>query len=299
MSAEFSLKAGGYEAVVTEHAAALRVLRFDGRDLVVPFPEGGPIPDYRGIIAAPWPNRIADGRYTFDGVTHQLPLNEPERGCSLHGLVFSHDWTMVARDESRVAFTCIIPPGKGYPHKVRLAVDYRLSEGGLLSTITATNLGTSVAPYGVCPHPYLVAGPSPLNDWVLELPAKKFLQVTADRLLPTTSRSVDGHEYDFRFPKPIGAVAIDHAFTDLAFDGTGWARVLLRDPSGTGVALAWDKNSPWVQLHTADKAAPFPSRLGLAVEPMTCPPNAFITGEDLIRLLPGGNHRMVWSISAA
>ena len=93
MSTEFTLSAGGYTAVVTARAAALRVLQFEGRDLVVPFAEGGPIPDYRGIIAAPWPNRIADGTYSFDGVDHQLPVNEPERQTSLHGLAFPLEWT--------------------------------------------------------------------------------------------------------------------------------------------------------------------------------------------------------------
>lgn len=295
MSTEFTLEAGGYRAVVTERAAALRVLQFNGRDLVVPFPQGGPIPDYRGIIAAPWPNRIADGKYTFDGVAYQLPVNEPERGTSLHGLAFPLDWALKEHDDASVTLTCTVGPTEGYPFVLELSASYVLDASGLHTTVSATNAGDSVAPYGVCPHPYLVAGSSPLDEWILEAPVATFLEVTPDRLLPVALASVEGHEFDFRSARAIGATEIDHAFTDVAFDG-GQARLSLRDPAGTGVGMAWDERCTWLQIHTADKPTPLPNRLGLAVEPMTCPPDAFNSGTDLIRLEPGATHEASWSI---
>ena len=102
---EYALREGPYSAVVTERGAALRQLRHGERDLIVPFPAGGPIPDYRGIIAAPWPNRLEDGRYSFEGVEHQLPVNEPERACALHGLAHGEDWTVEEHDRSSVVLT--------------------------------------------------------------------------------------------------------------------------------------------------------------------------------------------------
>jgi aldose 1-epimerase len=295
---EFKIRAGEYTAAVTAHAGALRELRHRERNLIVPFPEGGPIPDYRGIIAAPWPNRIADGRYTFDGAEYEVPVNEPERGCALHGLVFPLDWTLESHDESSVALSCRPEPTAGYPHRVRIAVEYRLSDDGLHSSVTAVNIGGTAAPYGVCPHPYLVAGPAPLDEWSLEIPAGSFLEVTPDRLLPKEVRTVAGHEFDFRVPRTIGATEIDHAFTDIAFDGGGQARVLVRDPGGTGVGMTWDRTCRWLQIHTADKLPPALNRLGLAVEPMTCPPDAFNSGVDVIRLEPGEVHQAAWSIFA-
>ena len=295
---EYEIRAGEYSAVITTRAAALRSLRHGRRDLVVPFSVGGPIPDYRGIIAAPWPNRIADGRYTFDGTEHELPVNEPERDCALHGVLFPLDWTLVSGDKSSVTLTCSPEPTPGYPHELRVDVEYRLSGGGLHSFVTASNLGGMTAPYGVCPHPYLVAGPAPLDEWVLEIPAGVFLEVTPDRLLPKETRTVEGHEFDFRSPRPIGATEIDHAFTDIAFGGDGLARVLVRDPGGAGVGMAWDRTCQWLQIHTADKQPPAPNRLGLAVEPMTCPPDAFNSGVDLTRLKPGATHKASWSIFA-
>lgn len=295
---EYKIRAGNYTATITALAGALRELRHRERDLIVPFPEGGPIPDYRGIVAAPWPNRIADGRYTFDGVEYEVPVNEADRGSALHGLVFPLEWTLESHEESSVTLSCFPEPAAGYPHRLRIAVEYRLAEDGLHGTVTAANLGSNAAPYGVCPHPYLVAGPAPLDEWVLEIPAGTFLEVTPDRLLPKETRSVEGHEFDFRAPRRIGGTEIDHAFTDIAFDGGGQARVLVRDPGGTGVGMAWDRTCRWLQIHTADKQPPFPNRLGLAVEPMTCPPDAFNSGADLIRLEPGATHRASWSIFA-
>jgi hypothetical protein len=46
---QYRIQAGEYAAVVTTAAGALRVLRHGGRDLIVPFPAGGPIPDFRGM----------------------------------------------------------------------------------------------------------------------------------------------------------------------------------------------------------------------------------------------------------
>ncbi|MGO4435997.1 aldose 1-epimerase family protein [Paenarthrobacter sp. RAF9] len=252
MSTEFTLSAGGYTAVVTARAAALRVLQFHGRDLVVQFPQGGPIPDYRGIIAAPWPNRIADGRYSFDGVTHQLPVNEPERGTALHGLAFPLDWTLKESDAGSVTLTCTVDPTAGYPFALELSTRYVLDDSGLHASVTAVNTADVAAPYGVCPHPYLVAGSSPLDEWVLDFAADSFLEVTPDRLLPLSLAPVAGHEFDFRAPRAIGSTEIDHAFTGITFDG-GLARLSVRDPAGTGVGMSWDESCPWLQIHTADK----------------------------------------------
>ncbi|WP_211881390.1 aldose 1-epimerase family protein [Pseudarthrobacter albicanus] len=298
-TSEYKIQAGEYAAVVTARAGALRELRHRGRDLIVPFPAGGPIPDFRGIIAAPWPNRIPDGRYTFDSVDYEVPVNEPERACALHGFAFGTAWTLESRDESSVELSCTLEPTPGYPFRLHLTARYRLSAEGLLSRVTAANTGVDAAPFGVCPHPYLLAGPAPLDEWTLQIPAGSFLEVTPDRLLPVATRSVVGHALDFRTPRTIGATEIDHAFTAVAFDAGGRAQLTVRDPGGTGVGMAWDRSCPWLQVHTADKQPPSPNRLGLAVEPMTCPPDAFNSGEDLVRLEPGATHEAAWSIFAA
>lgn len=295
---EFEIRAGDYAATVTARGAALRKLRYRGRDLVVPFPAGGPNPDFRGVLVAPWPNRIPDGRYSFDGVDHQVPVNEPERNCALHGFTPEMDWHLDSLGESALVLSCSIQPRPGYPFALVLTVSYALDADGLHCRVSAGNTGQAAAPYGVCPHPYLLAGPAPLDQWSLEFDAGFFLEMTPDGRRPLAARPVSGHPYDFRLPRPIGRTQIDTAFTGLAFEG-GEARLVVRDPGGTGVGMTWDRNSPWLQLFTGDKAPPLPNRLGLAVEPMSCPPDAFNTGTDLVRLESGAVHEAGWSIYAA
>ena len=294
---DINLAHGPYTATVTRRGGALRELRRGNRDLVVGFGPDGPVPDYRGVICAPWPNRLADGTYTYAGSSYAAGVNEPERAAALHGLAIHRPWDVLEAATDRAVLRCRIPAGPAYPTDLELTVTYSLSADGFHGTVQAVNSGSSSAPYGVCPHPYLVAGPSPLDEWSLELPADTYLEVTPDRLLPVGMQPVDGDAFDFRTPRRLGAVKIDHAFTDLRRDGDGMARVRVLDPSGTGVELEWGKEWPWVQVHTGDKPVG-PDRLGLAVEPMTCPPDALNSGTDVVHLQPGGSHSASWTIRA-
>jgi aldose 1-epimerase len=294
---EHQISFGPYTASLTAKGGALRELRHEGRNLVVSFDADGEIPDYRGVICAPWPNRLADGRYRFDGQEFQAEVNEVERKTALHGLVFGAIWELQDLTDSSVRLGTRITPGEGYPGRLDVSVEYELRANGLRSTVRAENVGVSPAPYGLCPHPYLVAGPGPLDEWTVQIPATEFMEVSADRLLPEGMAAVEGHAFDFRTEKMLGAVEIDHAFTGLIPDENGLAAVRIHDPSGTGVELEWGAVWPWLQIHTADKPTG-PSRLGLAVEPMTCPPDAFNSGTDVIRLAPGESHEASWTIRA-
>ncbi|CAN7315935.1 aldose 1-epimerase family protein [Pseudarthrobacter oxydans] len=296
-STEHSIASGPYTALVTTRGGALRELRHQGRDLVVGFGPEGRIPDYRGVMCVPWPNRLADGRYTYAGKDFEAAINEPERGSALHGLATGMNWELRQAAADSVVLACRVGAGRHYPSDLEVSVTYSLGPGGLRSTVSTVNVGQAAAPYGVCPHPYLVAGQGKLDDWTLELPAHDFLEVTPDRLLPTGMKSVEGHAFDFRSPRQLGSLKIDHAFTGISRDEQGLARVRVQDPAGTGVELEWGAEWPWVQIHTADKPVG-PDRLGLAVEPMTCPPDAFNSGTDLVHLKPGESHAASWIIRA-
>ncbi|MFJ6300164.1 aldose 1-epimerase family protein [Pseudarthrobacter oxydans] len=296
-STEHSIASGPYTALVTTRGGALRELRHQGRDLVVGFGPEGRIPDYRGVMCVPWPNRLADGRYTYAGKDFEAAINEPERGSALHGLATGMNWELRQAAADSVVLACRVGAGRHYPSDLEVSVTYSLGPGGLRSTVSTVNVGQAAAPYGVCPHPYLVAGQGKLDDWTLELAAHDFLEVTPDRLLPTGMKSVEGHAFDFRSPRQLGSLKIDHAFTGISRDEQGLARVRVQDPAGTGVELEWGAEWPWVQIHTADKPVG-PDRLGLAVEPMTCPPDAFNSGTDLVHLKPGESHAASWIIRA-
>lgn len=302
------LRAHGYEAAVASVGASLRSLTFEGRDLVVPFDEDELRPAYRGTTLAPWPNRIVDGIHRFDGREHQLPLTEPNRGHALHGLLSWAHWNVRDVSDDAVTLTATLPAQAGYPWWLVVSTTYRLDADGLTQTVRATNLSDTPAPWGTGPHPYLVAGPAALDEWTLSLPADTVLEVTPDRLSPVAlaSVTVDAARFDFRDAREIGAVEIDHAYTGLIWDADGRATVTVTDPSGTGVAMSWAGECAWVQIHTADQPTGPGTpghRAGLAVEPMTCAPDAF--NDDaydfdtgVVSLDPGASHEAGWTISA-
>lgn len=298
---QYEIAFGDYRAVIASVGSSLRVLQHAGRDLVVPFEAEQMHVQYRGVTLAPWPNRIADGKYSFEGTEYQVPLTEPERGNALHGLAAWLDFQEIEQSESHVVLAAEIVPQFGYPHRLLLRVRWELTAAGLETTVTASNTGTSAAPYGTGPHPYLVAGEGRVDDWMLDLPVAEVMTVTEDRLIPTGIEDVVSHAdgaFDFRTPRAIGDVFIDHAFTSIIPTDAGRALVRLTTADGSGVEMEWGDELPWVQVHTADQPNPDVHRLGLAVEPMTCPPDAFNSGVDLIVLQPGESSSAAWTIRA-
>ena len=289
-----------YTAVVVQVGAALRSLRHHDRDLVVPFAEDEVRPRFRGAVLVPWPNRVADGAYYAGGVRHQLPVTEPARGNALHGLVVWSRFEVHDRDERAVTLQHQLVPQDGYPFSLDVAVRYALADDGLTCTVTTLNTGAAPAPYGIGSHPYLVAGPGGVDEWSLRLPAEEVLEVTSDRLLPVRRQPVTGTGFDFADGRLLRGLEVDHAFTGLRPDGDGLVRAQVRCDGGGGVESRWDPGVlPWVQVHTADLGAGATgSRDGLAVEPMTCPPDAFNSGTDLVSLDPGEAHEASWTICA-
>jgi aldose 1-epimerase len=296
---QIRLSAGDYRATIASVGASLRELTWQGRHLVVPFDADEVRPNYRGAVLAPWPNRVVDGRYQFDGVEHQLALTEPERGHALHGLAVWQDFAVVSHDPGAVALGTTVPAQAGYPFPLGLVVTYSLTEQGLTISLEATNIGRRPAPFGAGIHPYLCAGRGSVDDWFLELPAASVLAVTPDRLVPLELHPVteSASQFDFRRPRVIADTFVDHAFTDLIAgpDRTFTARLI--EGAGGGVAITWGEECRWVQVHTADRPGEETHRIGLAVEPMTCPPDAFNSGADLMVLPVGGSALVHWQIA--
>lgn len=298
---QYSLAYGEYEAVVASVGASLRVLRYRDRDLVVPFTADEVRPVFRGAVLAPWPNRVINGRYSANGEEQQLALTEPARGHALHGLVAWHDFGHEETEPDRIVLVAQLPAQQGYPHPLQIRVEYRLDDQGLSTTVTGTNFGRSNAPWGTGPHPYLTAGVGGVDQWSLELPAQTVMTVTSERLIPAGLADVvdfEGGRFDFRTTRSLAGAEIDHAFTDITRDADGQATVRLVDAVGEGVAMTFDSRCPWIQIHTADRPEPELNRIGLAVEPMTCAPDAFNSGAGLVRLNPGDSHAANWRIQA-
>ena len=159
---------------------------------------------------------------------------------------------------------------------------------GLSVTVSTKNTGQAAAPYGTGVHPYLTVDGHPADSYELTVPASSALTTDAS-LIPTGRVAVDEAGVDFREPALIGGRSIDHAFTDIGAGGAWTASILHR---GTGIGAAITADTPWVQVYSGEQV----SRRGVAIEPMTCPPNAFNSHTDLAVLEPGQTHSMTVGI---
>ncbi len=294
---QIEIELGDQRVVVTEVGAGLRVYSVGGRNVVNGYSDDEMATAGRGQVLIPWPNRLQDGQYEFEGRQHQLPLTEPERSNAIHGLVRWSVWSVAEREPDRVVMELRLHPQPGYPFTLDLGIEYALSDQGLSVRTTATNVGPDRCPYACGAHPYLSVGTETVDATVLRAPARTVLQADG-RGIPTGATPVAGTEYDFREPRAVADTKLDHGFTDLERDEDGLARVVLTNADGGAALTLWvDETYPYLMLFTGD--LPDVERAALAVEPMTCPPNAFRSGESLIVLEPGGSVTSTWGISAS
>ena len=295
---QIEIGAEDQQAVVVTVGGGLRSYSVGGRALLDGYGADEMSTSGRGQVLIPWPNRLQDGSYEFGGRRHQLPLSEPVRHNAIHGLVRWSTWTVAERQPHRVVMEHVLHPQPGYPFSLGISIEYALSRNGLLVQTTATNLGAHACPFGSGAHPYLTLGTATIDGLILQAPGGTVLR-SDERGLPTGKEAVAGTEYDFRRSKRIGSIKLDHAFTDLERDADGVARVELCDSSRERKLSLWvDRSYPCLMLFSGDRL-PDVARRSLAVEPMTCPPNAFRTGEALIRLEPGASFTGRWGIAHA
>jgi aldose 1-epimerase len=299
---QYHIEAGPYRATVTELGAGLRELLFRDEPVILGSGADELPPDGAGQLLVPWPNRIDGGRYSFGGTEFQLGLTEPALGNAIHGLTRWTAWTLVSHDAGSVQL-CSTPHGyQGYPFGLEIEAGYRLHpDSGLHVDITARNRGSRPAPFGTGSHPYLTLRTASVDDYELSLSAASWLPVD-DRGIPSGPPvTVEGTPYDFRRPCPIGSTRLDHALTGLDRDGDGraWAHLTADAGAGSRVSLWAGAGYRWLQVFTGDPLGPDRRRKALAVEPMTCPPNAFVTGDDLLVLEPGEAVTHSWGIQAS
>jgi len=293
------LEAHGSRAEIGTIAAVLRSLAIDGLQVTEPTRLGETPAFSNGTILAPWPNRVRDARWRFDGAEQQLAITEPARSNALHGLLRTADYEIRERSDSEVLLGAIIPPQAGWPFFMDTWVRYRLTPEGLAVTHGVINLSGDRAPYATGAHPFLRVGDAPVEELVLTLHAASWFDVD-DRLLPVAERAVDGTPYDLREGRRVGELELDTAFGRVRHRSIGSGRgdvAWLDDPTGRRLALWQDVSWTYAQVFTTRA---FPgrggSRLALAVEPMTAPPDALNSGEGLVWLEPGESWEGSWGL---
>lgn len=292
---QFELRRGDAYAVVAELAAGLRFFSRAGVQLTESYGDADIPPGAAGITLAPWANRIEDGVWYLHGRKQQLDITEVSRNNASHGLLRNTGYSLADESEFSVTLEATIFPQHGYPFLARHRVQYTIDEGlALRVSQTFINDSGSDAPFVLGAHPYLRLGDVPSEQLVLTVPAATML-VTDDRMIPRSAVAVDG-DFDLRGGRPVGDLAVDFSYTDLAFDG-GTARHVLTAPDGRSVWLEQDSGCPYVHVFISTV---YPGRSkAVALEPMTAPANAFNSGNGLRWAAPGEQFTMNWAISAS
>ncbi len=292
--AQLEITAGEHRATIVEVGGGVRQYTVAGRDVLDPYPLDAMCDGAHGTPLIPWPNRLADGAYTFDGTAYQVALTEPDKNNAIHGFLRWRSWRAVERERDRVVMASRLHPLQGYPFTLDMRVEYSISSAGLAVTTTATNVGDRACPYAAGQHPYLSPGHGLIDDCTVQLRADTWIDTDNLRQLPTGRKPTAGTSLDFSTGKRVGDQQLDLPFTDLARDRDerAWARLTAAD--GSTAELWVDASYPFIELYTGDMLAPARRRRGLGSEPMTCPPNAFQTGEGVRRLDPGESTTSSW-----
>ncbi|HEV7772732.1 MAG TPA: aldose 1-epimerase family protein [Conexibacter sp.] len=290
---------GDQRAVVVQVGGGLRRYAVGGWQVLDGYGADERIGAGRGQVLIPWPNRLRDGRYEWDGATQQLALTEPAQGNAIHGLVRWLSWRMVDRAADRVTMACRLHPQPGWPFLLDVEITYALDADGLSVRTRATNAGAEPCPFGAGAHPYVSVGATQVDETIVQAPGAVRL-LAGERQIPTGGQeAVEGTRYDFRAPRPLGDLQIDDAFTALVRDDDGRARVRLTMPDDARTVELWmDEAYGWLMLFSGDTLAPDARRRSLGVEPMTCAPNAFQSGDGLRTLQPGETFTGAWGIRA-
>ena len=285
------------EAVISRRAAALRVLRVDGTDLVEPTAATHPAPGpgAAGAVLAPWPNRVEGARWTHDGVERMLPLTDPANGHSNHGLLLDRDWDLSDVTAESVTLQTRLEPSRGYPFRLELSTRYSLEGAGVVVSHEVRNLGAEAAPFALGAHPYLSVGAHPVESSTLTISADRALVLDAG-WIPRDEREVGGTRWDLRAGRRVAEIDPHSGYTALrVVDGQVVHR--LTAPDGSGVELWAEERFGWVQVYLApDFASDRGARAALAVEPMTAPPNAFVTKRALHWIKPNEGWTAKWGI---
>jgi len=280
---------GAARAGIVAEGAGLKSFEVGGVPYVETYEDEPPMGC--GAVLVPWPNRTAGGRWVLDGAEQRLDITEPARGNAIHGLVRRIPWDVVEHAGSRVTLEARVA-GAGWPVELRTSITYALDDDGLSVSHAVHNTGSGRTPFGVGAHPYPRAGLSATDETSLSLAATTVLPLDPATMVPSGPAVPVGGDHDFRTARLLAGVDLDTPFGGCE-PVDGLVRHVLRGPAGA-VEVWGDPDFKWVQVYTP---ADFPGRgRAVAVEPMTCPPDALNSGVDLLWLDPGRSWSGRWGL---
>ncbi|MBX6371804.1 MAG: aldose epimerase [Acidothermus sp.] len=292
---------GDRTLVVSRLGAAVQEFRIADRDIFQPT-QAGEAGAFSGAVLVPWPNRVAGGRYWFDGEEYRLAVNEPETGSALHGLAFADLWHPADVGQDFVLLHDEIGPVGGFPFQLAVSVRYSLghpdsTDSDLTVEIAARNIGDRPCPFAAGFHPYLAAGtrdggePATVDECRLTVGVRRRFRL-------------DSHQVPVG-DEPFHALAsgmtlagrrLDDAFLSATPAADGFVHARLDRPDGYAIDLWAEPVFAYWQVYTGDKRPPALARRGVAVEPMTAAPNAFNNRLGLRVLAAGEEFKARWGV---
>lgn len=274
---------------VLERGGMLLQVRINGVETLDGYQTAAEIDSNRwakGGYLFPFPNRLEDGTYEWQGQSYRFANNDTQRRNALHGLGMELDFLLhsetCTEESATVELICDYQgTHPGYPFPCELLIRYELhKDRGFELTLSVSNQSEVDIPLGMGYHPYFTFG-IPIDTAQLTIPPVELIGVD-DRMLPTGKR----YPYDhYTNGQPIGADVLDNCFALVG--KTGRAQVALAQGSHTLQYWQDAVRFPFIQLFT------HPDRQSFAVEPMSCNVNAFRNQEGLTVLAP----KATWSAS--
>lgn len=244
----------------------------------------------KSSLLAPFPNRIADGRYDFEGVEYQLPINKEDENNSIHGFVSNQKFDVIKSEDTEEGYVLelqhLSEPYTGFPFQFCVSVIYVLDKQNTLQVKTEIkNTGDKTMPIGFGWHPYFTLG-GKIEDTTLRLPVMKQLE-TDGRLIPTGEMYEVG---EWREGKVIDQAQFDTGFQLVSDDRL----VTITDfTKGIEIKVELGQLYDYVQVFTP------PWRTSIAIEPMTCAANAFNNKLGLHVLTPKESLTAHFSVQAS
>ncbi|MFM6978369.1 MAG: hypothetical protein ACKOWR_06650, partial [Micrococcales bacterium] len=247
-------------------------LELDGVEAIAPVSEAAILNTFASVICAPWPNRIEDGVWK----SVNFPGND-SHGNALHGLVFDKHFEVKEQTDYSATLFFRLAASSNYPFELEIGATYLLTETGITVTYFAKNVGSGDAPYGVAAHPYFKVA----KDSKFAIHAKQ-QAINNEKQIPIGLEPATKAGEGLVF----GETTLDDCFIGLTGD------VVISHADGSTVTIWQDDAFKYLMVYTGHHLD------GLAIEPQTCPANAFNTGEDLIWLAPGQSWQANWGVTA-
>ena len=262
--------------------ASIQELQFGGFDVIRGIQaQESDLPFFRRYYPSsflfPFPGRVAGGTYEYQGKHYQLPTNEGGRDNAIHGFLAEAPFELVQKNMNQEMALLDFQyqydgSEQGFPFPTQINIIYEITNKGFQFTLKIINTGNSSFPFGLGWHPYFAS--ENLAAATLDFQAIEQLVVDENQI-PT------GAEPN-QFISPIGNQQLDTSYllsNSMIRFSSHYYNMNLR-------TLFVEKE--YLQLYTP------PSRNSIAIEPMTCEPNAFNSHKGLQELAPNASYQ--WSV---